>query len=189
MKKTILVLGMMLMGFNMQSTAQGILNKTEDNLSKAHVIDGNTEDMKLMAAIKRDFPEVVFKDKTVIPMKDNRIKKQGYASSEKGMYEGGFKALIKGEKRTISASYNEDYELLGAIVYRENIVPKPEIRNALFIAYPDWIIAKDSYRAIYKENGEIVERFKFTLTKGEEKVIVHTDKHGNFLKSPKNKKV
>lgn len=177
MKKTILVLGVVLLGFNMQSKAQGILNKTEDNLSNKHVIVSKTEDMQLMAAINRDFPELVFKDKTVIPMKDLKTQDEGYSM------------LIKGEKRTISANYDRNFELKGAIVYRKNIAPNPEIRNALFAAYPDWMIAKNSYRAIYKEDGERVERFKFTLTKGEEKLIVHTDIHGNFLKPPKTKKV
>ena len=175
MKKTILVLGMVLMGFNMQSKAQEMLNIADNE--------------QMMAAIKRDFPELVYKEKTVIPLKDNRTKKQGFVSSEKESYQEGYNVFIKGEKRTISANYDENFKLLGAIVHRENIAPNPEVRNALFAAYPDWRIAKNSYKAIYKEDGKKVERFKFTLTKGEEKLMVHTDIHGNFLKPPKNKKV
>lgn len=174
MKKTILVLGVVLMGFNLQSKAQVLLNEANN--------------AQMMAAIKRDFPELVYKEKTVIPLKEKRTSKQGLASSDKGMQIEGYSAFIKGEKRTISVYYDEDFKLLNAIIHRENFVPKPEIRNAIFVAYPDWVISKDSYRAIYKEDGKRVERFKFTLIKGEEKLIVHTDIHGNFLKPPKNKR-
>lgn len=170
MKKTILVLGVVLLGFNMQSRAQEMLSKADNE--------------RMMIAIKRDFPELVYKEKTIVPLKDMSTKK-----GKKDLYTGGFTAHIRGEKRTISANYDGDFNLLTAIVQRQNFVPNPEIRNAIYIAYPDWIIAKNSYRAIYKEDGKRVERFKFTLTKGEEKLIVHTDIHGNFLKPPKTKKV
>ena len=168
MKKTILVLGVVLLGFNTQSRAQDMLSEADNE--------------QMMIAIKRDFPLLVYKEKTVVPLKDMSTK-----NWEKSLSTKGFTAHIKGKTRTISANYDENFNLLSAIVHRENFAPKPEIRNALFTAYPDWKIASDSYRAIYKVDGKKVERFKFTLTKGEEKLIVHTDIHGNFLKTPKIK--
>ena len=168
MKKTILVLGVLLLGFSMQSRAQEMLSEADNE--------------QMMIAIKRDFPLLVYKEKTVVPLKDLSTK-----NSNKSLNTKGYSAHIKGKTRTISANYDGNFNLLSAIVHRENFTPEPEIRNALFTAYPDYKIAADSYRAIYKEGRENVERFKFILTKGEEKLIVHTDIHGNFLKTPKIK--
>lgn len=165
-----LVLGVVLMGFNMQSTAQEMLS--------------NANNEQMMAAIKRDFPDLVYQEKTVVPLEDMSTKK-----SVKRLDDKGYHVFIKGEKRTISANYDENLNLLIAIVRRENFTPKPEIRNAIVVAYPGWKIAKNSYRSIYKEDGDKVERFKFNLTKGDAKLIVRTDSHGNFLKPPKNKRI
>ncbi len=175
MKKVILV-GALIAGFAYQSSAQELLDKATN--------------AQLMAAVKRDFPELVFKDKTVIQNnKEEATRNTAGISKPRINREVEYNALIRGENRTISAEYNSDFKLLHAIVRRNNVVPNKEISLALHTAYPGWVISKDSYRAIYSENGQKVERYKFYLTKGKEKMTVHTDGNGKLLKPIKDKSI
>ncbi len=173
MKKVILV-GALIAGFAYQSSAQEMLDKATN--------------AQLMTAIKRDFPELVFKDKTALQNNQEDVNRNnaGFSKPRKNR-ETEYYALIRGEKRTISAEYDSDFKLVHAIVRRENVKPNMEISEAIYTAYPGWTITKDSYRAIYGENGQKVERYKFYLTKGKEKQTVHTDIHGKFLKPIKEK--
>jgi len=174
MKKVILV-GALLAGFANQSSAQELLDKATN--------------AQLMAAIKRDFPELVFKDKTVLQTGEGANRNYAGINNPKKDQDVEYNALIRGEKRTISARYDSNFKLLNAIVRRENVTPNKEISEALYTAYPGWIISKDSYKAIYKENGQKVERYKFYLTKGKEKITVHTDGTGKLLKPIKDKSI
>lgn len=167
MKKVILV-GALIAGLVYQSSAQELLDKATN--------------AQLMAAVKRDFPELVFKDKTVIQNNKDEVNRNtaGISKPRKNR-EVEYNALIRGENRTISAEYDSNFKLMHAIVRRNNVTPNMEISRALYTAYPGWVISKDSYRAIYGENGQIVERFKFYLTNGTKKQTVHTDIHGKIL--------
>ncbi len=168
MKKVILV-GALIAGFAYQSSAQELLDKATN--------------AQLMAAVKRDFPELVFKDKTVLQNNKEEVNRNtaGISNPRKNR-DVAYNALIRGENRTISAEYNSNFNLLYAIVHRKNVAPSKEIRKALNAAYPGWVVTKDSYRAVYSMDGKKIERYKFYLTKGKEKVTVHTDAHGKFLK-------
>jgi hypothetical protein len=172
MKKVILV-GALIAGFAYQANAQEFIDKATNE--------------QLMAAIKRDFPELVFKDKTVLQNKDGIDRNYAGVSKPIKKRDIEYNALIRGEKRTVSAQYDSNFKLMHAIVRRNNVTPNKEISRALYTAYPGWVISKDSYRAIYGENGQKVERFKFYLTKGTEKQTVHTDIHGKILTPIKEK--
>jgi len=174
MKKVILV-GALIAGFAYQSSAQELLDKATN--------------AQLMTAIKRDFPELVFKDKTVLQTKEGANRNYAGINNPKKERDIEYNALIRGEKRTISAQYDSDFKLLNAIVRRENVKPNMDISKALYTAYPGWVISKNSYKAIYRKDGNKVERYKFYLTKGKEKLTVHTDINGKLLKPIKDKSI
>ena len=147
----------------------------------------------LLDAINRDFPELVIKEQTVLPItyrgdgddRTNLTEKLGPKTSN-DRHEG-YNVFIMGEKRVVSANYSKDYRLLWAIVRRKNVAPKLIVRNALYTAYPGWTIANNSYRMYRNENGQIKETYKHALTKGKERITVKTDGQGNILDGTQKK--
>ena len=147
----------------------------------------------LLDAINRDFPELVIKEQTVLPITyrsdgddlTNLTDKLGTTTSNDR--HQGYNVFIMGEKRVVSANYSKDYRLLWAIVRRKNVAPKVIVRNALYTAYPGWTIANNSYRMYRNDNGQIKEMYKHALTKGKERITVKTDGQGNILGGTHNK--
>ena len=177
----------------MKKAIVGITMITIMWLSNAQTNDQAKNNNELLEAINRDFPELVIKEQTVLPITyRSDVATRARPSDKLGTNrandeQDGYNVFIEGEKRVVSANYSNDYRLLWAIVQRKNVTPNAKVRDSLFAAYPGWTISKNSYRMLRNENGHIKEMYKHILTKDQQKITVKTDGKGTILDSSKKK--
>ena len=177
----------------MKNTVLGIAIVGTMWLTNAQTNGQAKNNSELLDAINRDFPELVIKEQTVLPI-TYRSNGAVLASPTNKLVttrakdeQEGYNVFIEGEKRIVSTNYSNDHRLLSAIVQRKNVTPKAQVRDSLFAAYPGWTISKNSYRMLRNENGQIKEMYKHMLTKDQQKITVRTDGKGNILHSSQKK--
>lgn len=173
------------MKITLKNALTGMVLLGQTAISFAQASTQAKENEKLLSAVYRDFPELVIKEHTIIPVTYKTNPDGNFRlTTLKGLSEEdteGYHILIQGEKRTITANYSKDYVLLNAIVERKNVTPKAVVRNALALEYPGWLIAKNSYRMLRNENGNVIEIYKHVLTKGKKSIKVKVDGQGKLL--------
>ena len=171
----------------MKKTVLGLALIGTMSLSNAQTTSQASHQNDLLDAIHRDFPELVIKEQTVLPITyksdgDGLVSlKENLGANRSDKDQQGYHVFIQGEKRVVSANYSKDFQLLWAIVKRKNIAPSAIVRNALYTEYPGWSISKNSYRLLRNENGQMKEMYKHVLTKDKQRITVKTDGHGKIL--------
>ena len=82
----------------------------------------------------------------------------------------------------ILAAYNKDGKLIRTIEKFKDVALPKLVRDAVFKRFPEWKLAKDSYRVNYVLEKEDAKKiYKMKLENGDKTLRVKTDENGTFI--------
>ncbi len=81
----------------------------------------------------------------------------------------------------IVAAYDKDGKLLRTIEKFESVRLPKDVRDAVFLRFPNWTLDKDVYYVSYSTKTNTKKVYKMKLRNGDEVVRVKIDAEGNFM--------
>ncbi|WP_111707683.1 hypothetical protein [Lutibacter citreus] len=172
MKK--IILGLLFIGFVMQSYGQDVLFQAK--LKKENV------PVAVIEAINGDFGDVEMMDFYAIPIEI--IDEDVYINQDINNDEDydTYQVTLKGGNDKIIATYNKDGMLISSIEYLKDVLLPAKIRNTINKAFPGWYLTKDKYKMTHFSKAKAKERYKIIIKKGKEMKVVYMDEKGEVLK-------
>lgn len=82
-------------------------------------------------------------------------------------------------KGKIYATYNDDGKILSTQEFYGNIILPPTVREALYRAYPDWYMHKNTYLVSYNREKGAKKVYKIQIQKDGSKKSLKLDGEGN----------
>lgn len=169
MKK--LTLGLLVIGFTLQSFAQVISDGMLDE-----VVVYATNYKYLTEAGTRDAAE---------PVKMLERKVADFDLKESELYQDEwdyYKVSFFIPEGKIVAAYDKDGNILRTIEKFKNIKVPKSVAESVLNRFPGWVIFEDVYKVNYHKDKGVKKIYKLTLENGDKRMKVKTDENGNFLK-------
>ena len=164
------IFGLLFIGLASQLSAQII---AEEKLSEV-----------VVTAVNYKYLNAVDNTTVSVPVKAMQQKVSNYNIKENELYSDEYDTYTVSfyvPKGRVVAAYDTDGTILRSIErYEDAKLPRP-VLEAVAKRFPNWEISKDVYLVKYHEDKGIVEKYKFLLRNGSERVRVKTDGDGNFL--------
>lgn len=92
-----------------------------------------------------------------------------------------FKVIFKGNKGSITATYDCDGDILTTSEKFEDVKLPISVRNAVYQEYPGWSTLGNSYSVNYNKNIGAKKVYKVKITNGRVKKNLKIDSEGNII--------
>lgn len=175
--KNVLFIGLFMIGLAFQGMSQDVL--FEAKLKKDDV-------PQLVAqAITEDFPGFAVTEVSLVPIEfiddDVIIHKNIREDIKEGDYST-YVLKLEGKGREIDATYDQDGNLKSSYEYMNDFPLPTEVARKIGKKYPGWSITKDNFKLETFKGKTTTDRYKVTLTKGNDTKKVYVDAKGDTLK-------
>ncbi len=164
--KLLLILGLFLFGFGIQSFAQIVLPEVK-------VVATNYKYLNAVGDKETALPvQMLQREAAAFDLKNSEYYEEDYDSYFISFY------IPDGQ---ILAAYDKDGKLLRTAEKYKNVKIPKEVAAAVATKYPNWTIAKDVYLVSYYDNEGVTKRYKLLLENGTKRMKVKLNEKGEFL--------
>lgn len=172
MKK--LVFGLMFLSLSAQTFAQDVLFDAKVKKEDVPAV--------VVSSIEEDFPNFSITDISAIPV--DVVENELIVTKDVNPTDNysTYSVNLNGNNKRLNATYDSNGNLISSYEYLRNVAPPVKVEKAIAKAFPGWTLSKDNYKMSTYRGTKTKDRYKITLTKGNQKMKVYTNPNGKILK-------